>query len=660
MSEHCSMVAKKKRAQTEIDNTSTSDITVRKRVRSNENAGSSAVVPKTKESSKIVTKSKKGTVSKDKVEDLIERAEEEYVDDVRTHNNNSVLADDDIPDWPEADLMELMKRMENNIPAKDNLRYDSRAEKLNWDEISFGNYSAGECKEVWFKIQKRLRRFRILKELLEDAKSWVSKPWTHFYRSQRQNRHPDLPRRPLSTYMLFYLEKKDKVAKDNPGLEMTNVSKYIAELYNKLPAKKKQKYIDMAAAQKKEYEEKMEQFYQEHPELVPKAVALKEAKAANAASNPEPGPKKLQTPFKLFCNEKLNQHKNDPGFDRTAVLESCKEQWRDMSEKKKIVWIDWALEEEAKYQEEIRAYAAENPEFVPPPLKSVLTKEEIALKERIAGKPEKPPTSGYSLFSRLMLVSPDMKKVPPKERMSQVSRMWKSLTNDQKKKYKEQVLHMLDQYKLEYASYLESLSDEKRQEELSNCAPKKKLPPKNKIGKKVVKKKPKPEEENSKLFKGEPEPPPLNAYQLFLKGFMADASHIPLENREKEAPRYWQMLPAADKEKHRKKLNDIKQKYIKDYEKFLKGLSQEELKEYSMQKAKLKQTEDAQSSEDSDTDDGSKESDGSEKDSDSDANSSSDSDSDSDDSSDSDSDAEKTKGSDDSSSMTSSSDSDSE
>jgi hypothetical protein len=61
-----------------------------------------------------------------------------------------------------------------------------------------------------------------------------------------------------------------------------------------------------------------------------------------------------------------------------------------------------------------------------------------------------------------------------------------------------------------------------------------------------------------------------NAYQLFLKTFMTDASHIDPEYREKEAPRYWQMLPDADKAKHRRRLNDIKQKYIKDYEKFLK------------------------------------------------------------------------------------------
>ncbi|PSN58061.1 hypothetical protein C0J52_02056 [Blattella germanica] len=485
---------------------------------------------------------------------------------------NAHPGNDDIPDWPESDLMELLKRIEKEIPAKDSLRFDSRADKLNWANICFGDYTSDQCREMWGRIQKRLRRFRLLREVLDDAKSWVSKPWTNFYRSQKQNRHPGLPRRPLSTYMLFYLEKKDKVARENPGLEMTGVSKCIAEMYKTLPAKKKQKYIDMAAAQRKEYEEKLEEFYREHPELVPKPVPSRDHKAAATL---ESGPRKPTTPFKLFYADKENCHKNDPGFDRADFQEKCREQWRNMSDKKKVVWINWALEEEAKYQEELKAYMSENPNFVPSNVKTVLTKEEKNLKERVAGKPEKPPNSGYSLFSRIMLVSPQIKQVAPKERMSSISKLWKSMPESEKKKYQEQVNHMLDQYKLEYATYLESLPEDKRQEELLNNQPKRKAAVAKNAGKtgKDAKKKGKEVVEENSLYKGEPEPPPVNAYQLFLKNFMTDASHIAPELREKEAPRYWQMLPDADKAKHRKKLNDIKQKYIQDYEKFLKTVA---------------------------------------------------------------------------------------
>jgi len=35
-----------------------------------------------------------------------------------------------------------------------------------------------------------------------------------------------MPSRPLSTYMIYYLEQKDRVAAENPGLEMTQVRLY--------------------------------------------------------------------------------------------------------------------------------------------------------------------------------------------------------------------------------------------------------------------------------------------------------------------------------------------------------------------------------------------------------------------------------------------------
>jgi len=39
-----------------------------------------------------------------------------------------------------------------------------------------------------------------------------------------QKQHPDMPSRPLSTYMLFYMEKKDKVARENPGLQVVSIN----------------------------------------------------------------------------------------------------------------------------------------------------------------------------------------------------------------------------------------------------------------------------------------------------------------------------------------------------------------------------------------------------------------------------------------------------
>ena len=42
-----------------------------------------------------------------------------------------------------------------------------------------------------------------------------------FQHSLLQNqKHPDLPKKPLSSYMLFFMDCKDEIAKKNPDLAM--------------------------------------------------------------------------------------------------------------------------------------------------------------------------------------------------------------------------------------------------------------------------------------------------------------------------------------------------------------------------------------------------------------------------------------------------------
>jgi upstream-binding transcription factor len=71
------------------------------------------------------------------------------------------------------------------------------------------------------------------------------------------------------------MEQKDKVTRENPGLEMTRVSKCISEKYKSLPAKKKRKYmyVYMESAQRMEYEQNLDEFYREQPSLISTPVS---------------------------------------------------------------------------------------------------------------------------------------------------------------------------------------------------------------------------------------------------------------------------------------------------------------------------------------------------------------------------------------------------
>lgn len=138
----------------------------------------------------------------------------------------------------------------------------------------------------------------------------------------------------------------------------------------------------------------------------------------------------------------MKKHKDDPDFDKIQFVEKCKEQWRTMSDKKKVFWINWASERESKYQENVKKYVAENPDYIPNTTKSILTKEERILRERMAGKPEKPPNSAYSLFSRLMLASEEVKSINPKDRMLMIAQQWKNCSENEKKEYADRVKHV--------------------------------------------------------------------------------------------------------------------------------------------------------------------------------------------------------------------------
>ena len=64
-------------------------------------------------------------------DEIIEEEEEEIPHDAVENKGNI----DDIPQWPQNDMMELFSRIEAQIPANDNLSFGTRAERLEWDDV---------------------------------------------------------------------------------------------------------------------------------------------------------------------------------------------------------------------------------------------------------------------------------------------------------------------------------------------------------------------------------------------------------------------------------------------------------------------------------------------------------------------------------------------
>ena len=148
------------------------------------------------------------------------------------------------------------------------------------------------CKSETFCDTQILREinsvfYRIMAELIPDARTWISQPWTNFYKSKDHNRHPDMPKKPLSMYMLFYSEKREQILKENPSLSMPEVAKICSEQYQKLSDKKKAKYKQRCDEMRRQYEEKLAAFYANYPELKPiKSEKMKKTKNSPAMMPP--------------------------------------------------------------------------------------------------------------------------------------------------------------------------------------------------------------------------------------------------------------------------------------------------------------------------------------------------------------------------------------
>jgi upstream-binding transcription factor len=460
-----------------------------------------------------------------------------------SHNSNSdVDSDTDMPkdikaegfmldfDIPPKEVMSrLLDNIEAQLPKEDHVKYDSRAKKLDWDKIKFDEYSAEQCKKLWHYVQDRIRRFRIMSELIPDARTWISHPWTNFYKSKDHNRHPDMPKKPLSMYMLFYSEKREQILSENRSLSMPEVAKICSEQYQKLSDKKKARYKQRCDDMRVVYDEKLSSFYTNYPDLKPvKAEKTKKPKLNNPVNNQQQSamntmplmqyannqqqpqmitigtgqnqqlinllpmqqdqhqqmytvvqqqpqqqqmhqqqmrpmtsnapasvlaqvqpqhqqqqqqqnmnsypsaPEKPAKPFDLYFKHQMDSHAGDTNFDRQSYAEQCRQDWKTMKLKKKAKWIKKAADNYREYEEKVAEFIAQNPGYVRPQQKNFLTQEDQRILDKYMGRPEKPPSSAYSLFSKEMLNNVEIKKFPSKERMAQISEKWKILPQEQK------------------------------------------------------------------------------------------------------------------------------------------------------------------------------------------------------------------------------------
>ncbi|XP_021468356.1 nucleolar transcription factor 1-A isoform X3 [Oncorhynchus mykiss] len=345
--------------------------------------------------------------------------------------------------WSKEDCLTLLERIQSLLPDGDAMKYKTTESHFDWEKVCFGDFTGDMCKQKWAKVSTEVRKFRTMTELIVDVIEFVKNP----YKGKKLKTHPEFPKKPLTPYFRFFMEKRAKYAKIHPEMSNLDLTKILSKKYKELPDKKKQKYITEFQREKESFEKNMARFKEDHPELI------EERKKSDL-------PEKPKTPQQLWYNhEKKTYMKLHPDVSQKELKEALRRQWSQLSDKKRLKWISKALELQKDYAGSMKVYQEAHPD-AEEHVKSVLTKAERQLKDKFDGRPTKPPPNGYSLYCAELMVN--MKDVPSTERMVLCSKQWKVMTQKEKDMFQKRCEQKKKQYEIDLQRFLESLPEEER------------------------------------------------------------------------------------------------------------------------------------------------------------------------------------------------------
>ncbi|XP_066269409.1 nucleolar transcription factor 1-like [Branchiostoma lanceolatum] len=357
--------------------------------------------------------------------------------------------------WNLDTTKELLDRIGKVLPPDDMVKFKTREERMDWADVAFGGFTGEQCKEKWQKISNEIRKFRTMSELIADAKEWLKNPFDN--KKKPEKLYPDLPKKPLTPYFRYFLEKRKKYAEGHPEMDTVEVTKNLSQKFKQLPERKKAKYMQQYLKEREEYEANMVRFRQEHPDF-----AEEEMKKKGKTDEPT----KPKTPVQTFIQEKVEDYmKAHPNGNKREATDALRKQWNALTDGKRIKWINKALGVQKKYTAEMQQYVKDHPDFEATTQRPLLTKAERKLKEKSEGRPDKPPPNGYSLFCQELMLK--LTDVPNKERMQECSRRWKTMSQKEKDGYQKKAEELKTSFEFDFQRYLETLTPEDKARVLS-------------------------------------------------------------------------------------------------------------------------------------------------------------------------------------------------
>ena len=186
-------------------------------------------------------------------------------------------------------------------------------------------------------------------------------------KTTKKNKDPNAPKRPLTTYLLFCKEYRQKVVKENPGKTTQEIGMILGATYRKLKTEERAKYQKDADKLKQQFLKDEENYEtntveggsdgrdksdeeEEAPETVKKNKRAKKDPIA---------PKKAQSAYMLFCSSKRPELKKDqPKLTVPETARILGKMWQDISAATKVPFDVMAKKDKERYKSEMETFKA--------------------------------------------------------------------------------------------------------------------------------------------------------------------------------------------------------------------------------------------------------------------------------------------------------------
>lgn len=175
--------------------------------------------------------------------------------------------------------------------------------------------------------------------------------------------HPNMPKKPLSTYFRFLGEVRPIVTKQNPGMKITELGKIMAQKYKELPVARKEALNEAYQIEKKKYLQEFEKFKitPEGKEILEKMKQdgkekrLQKAKGKLGKLKSELGkPTRYPLAYNLFVKEQMSGASGQVASN----IKLAADKWKNLSEIQKSPFVKKSAELKAIYEKDLAAWEA--------------------------------------------------------------------------------------------------------------------------------------------------------------------------------------------------------------------------------------------------------------------------------------------------------------